>query len=59
MFVETVEINVQNVVRQQMPLILFGSVWIATENIIQNAHVVGKLKKVPLDLVKSAIPAIK
>jgi hypothetical protein len=58
-FVEIVEINVQVVAHQQMLLILFGSVWIAIENIIQNVHVVAKLKKEMLEQVRSVILATR
>ena len=59
MFVEIVEINVQVVAHQQMLLILFGFVGSATENTIQNAHVVVNLKEDKLEQVKSAIPVTR
>ena len=59
MFVEIVEINVPHVVHQQIPLILFGFVWIVIENIIQNVLVADKPKKDKSELVRFAIPVIR
>jgi hypothetical protein len=55
MLVEIAEIYVQHVVLKPMLLILFGFVWIARENTIQNAHVVVILKEDKLEQVKYAI----